>query len=285
MKRAANPKIGYDGARGGLRAFCRPFAGLILPILIAIMTGQTSSQAALSATNLASSGDTTNTTAYTTASFTPTANLLIVAFFDASRGSSTAPDIPTLSGGSLSWSQVGDLTWTTTGTTRFRVTCFAAQVGGSPSSMTVTATYANALTGCQWSVFQVSGSDVANGVAQCFVQAVASSANLTGTSISITLSSAGNANNRAFLCVAHASNETYTIATNWSQIGAGGNNSPSTSIGSQWRSDTFDTNPNTSWTTSTNYGGIGFEVKADTSGGAAALFRNRTGSRARVTNP
>lgn len=247
---------------------------LLLPVAAA--------DGALAVTTRAAAGDTTNTTTYASTSFTPSANVLLIAAFGADNGSSTTPGLPTCAGGSLTWTQVADFVYLSAGASRSRITIFAANSGGSPGSMTATATYGSALTGCTNSVFEVSGSDVANGVAQCIVQNVATTVNSTGTSLSITLAAAGNANNRSFLYASHLANEAYTIATNWAEIGFGGHTNPVASGDSQWSSAAFRTAVTTSWTTSANFGGIAFEIKAAAAGGAT-IFRNRTGSRLRVS--
>lgn len=222
---------------------------------------------AIGVTNRASNGDTSNATTYTSASFTPgTGGSLLVACFAATRGSGANPDIPSVSdtlGTHLTWVQVADFLYGSIGANRYRMTIFAARAPAIPSAMQVIPTYAGALTGCAWSIFEVTGTDVANGVyPNCFPQAVNTAANSTGASASVTLSAAGNAANRAFLFAAHNANEVYALATNWVGIGSGNYASPAMAVQSQWNSTAFDTNPNTSWATSAVFGMIGLEIKA-----------------------
>lgn len=222
---------------------------------------------AIGVTNRASNGDTSNATTYTSASFTPgTGGSLLVACFAATRGSGANPDIPSVSdtlGTHLTWVQVADFLYGSIGANRYRMTIFAARAPAIPSAMQVIPTYAGALTGCAWSIFEVTGTDVANGVyPNCFPQAVNTAANSTGASASVTLSAAGNAANRAFLFAAHNANEVYALATNWVGIGSGNYASPAIAAQSQWNSTAFDTNPNTSWSTSAVFGMIGLEIKA-----------------------
>jgi hypothetical protein len=219
---------------------------------------------ALAVTTRVALGDTTATTVYTTASFTPTANSLLIVALETSRGSSLTPDLAVItnSGISLTWVQMADHIWGVGN----RLTIFGAIIGSAPAAMTVTATFANALTACGHSVFDVTGSDAAaHGIAQTLVQSVVTTAGSTGLSLALTLAAAGNANNRPFLAVVHSVNEVYTLETgnNWAQIGAlAGHSGPPAGFITAWKSDGFDTSVTASWATSTGYGAIAFELKA-----------------------
>jgi hypothetical protein len=215
---------------------------------------------ALAVNNLATSSSGTNTDTYTTASFTPTASSLIIACYSATNGA--LPPTPTVTGGSLTWTAIDNFLWDTT--TQGKLFVFAAQASGSPSSMTVTFDHGvgSGTIGAEWSVFEATGSDVANGVSQCFVQKIKSTADSTGTSVSITLAAASNSNNRPFLWVIHFANQATTERTNWTEIGDTNHSLPSTGAESQWRSDTFETTASASWLTSSGFGAIAFEIKA-----------------------
>jgi hypothetical protein len=213
--------------------------------------------------SLASNSNTTDGTVFTTASFTPTANSLLVACFASIRGSSGDPSVVTVTDSAgLTWTQISEFQYVTTGTSKSRVAIYATRSPSSPASMTITGTYPVTISGCSEQIFEVLGTDVANGVSQTFVQHVNTTVNSTGTSASITLASAGNANNRPFLFVAHFSAEGITPRTNWTEIGDTNAGSPPQSAEAQWRTDTFETTASATWTTSVSYGGTAFEIKA-----------------------
>lgn len=218
---------------------------------------------AIGVTNRSSGGDTSNASTYATNSFTPSANSLLIACFAASQ-SSVNPTIPSVSDTSgLTWVQVSDNAYLASGISRARITIFAAHVGGSPVAITVTGDYGTPQIGCRLSVFEVTGSDVANsGVAASVVQNVLSTAGATGTSLSLTLAAAGDANNRSFLFLDHAASETIGHEAGWTQIGAASHLVPAFSASSQCNLTSFDTSVTASWASSVAYGAIALEIKA-----------------------
>lgn len=227
----------------------------------------------LLATILQGSGSTTDNTVFTTGSFTPGANDLIIFCVAGVRGGSTNPTVPTITDSvGLTWTDISEFLPLTTGVNRLRMSVFAAQAGASPPAMTVTATYGATLTACVWQWATVSGSDVANGVLQSIlniVTTVADSAN--ANNLSITLAAASDSNNRPFLFATHTSNEVTTPRTNWTELGDAGVASPAFASQSQWRSDTFETTATASWSTSSIFGGIAFEIKNAVVGGGSAV--------------
>ena len=107
-------------------------------------------------TGLANGTDTSALSVYSTASQTPTANRVVLAVV-ASSATSTRPDAPTLSGNGLTWVNIGTFYGSTTGTTRVRVTGFAALTGASPSAGVVTITHASSQAACSWSFAEFPG--------------------------------------------------------------------------------------------------------------------------------
>ncbi len=212
--------------------------------------------------DLSTIASTVDGTVFNSGSFTPTAGSLIVATFCSIRGSSADPNVVTVTDSAgLTWTQISEFAYASSGTSRARIAVYAAATPGSPAAMTVTGTYAGTISGCTMSVFEVFGTDVADGVGQCFVQTVSTTANVTGTSGSITLAAAGSANNRAFSVWAHFANEGVTPRASWSEIGDAGVGSPAQSAETQWRSDAFETTASGTWSTSSSYGGTAFEIK------------------------
>jgi hypothetical protein len=202
----------------------------------------------------------TDASSYTSGAFTPTANALLVACFAAQSGN--PPVINTVTGGGLTWSLIATKNYRS-GSTDSTIFIYAAQASSSPSSMDVTFAFTATMTGGSWSVFEVTGTDVANGVVQTFVQAVATAGiDQSGTSTAVTLAAAGSADNRPFYVSAHDANEGTTERSNWTEIGDTNHGTPNNGFETQWRSAVYEVDCSASWTTSSIKGGIGFEIKA-----------------------
>lgn len=208
----------------------------------------------------------TDATSYATSAFVPGSNKLLVACYSVERGASVDPTTPTPSGHGT-WSTITDFLFKTTGVGRNRICLFACDTGVTPASSAVTFDHAGVtMLGAEASVFEVIGSDLVSGggastVAQCFVQALTTAADASGTSGAITLAAAGDSLNRAFACWAHTNSAQTTPATNWTEIDDLSHSAPANDCETQWRSDVFDTAAAASWTGSTVYGGIAFEIK------------------------
>ncbi len=198
---------------------------------------------------------------YTTGSFTPTADRLLIAVIS-TRDDSAEPPKPTASGGSLTWTLItdgsveGDRVYNTVGTPRSRLTAFWADSGASPSSMTVTFDYPSGTQdSAAWSVYEIDGTDRD---ATAFVQVVLGSGD-AATSGAITLAAFADTDNRPFGFTAHDKNETKTVSTSFTAIT---NNSVATqnvSLLTEWR-DAVDTTLNPTWTTSGDWGGFAIEI-------------------------
>lgn len=219
---------------------------------------------AISVAHLTSSGSSANGN-YSTASITPSANRLIVACYHViSVGIDQGP--PTVTGNGLTWSLIDSLLYSTVGGDRYdEEYIFAADTGASPSAGAISFDNSFTAQAGSWSVFEVDGSDVANGVAQTFVQKVKTTLNSTGNSMALTLAAAGHADNRPFLLALHNANQVTTPRTNWTEIGDASLNDPTyggIGIETQWRSDTFEASASASWVSNVKYGGIAFEIKA-----------------------
>ena len=218
---------------------------------------------ALAVASLLHAASTTDATDYTTASITPTANRLVVACYSVRRGDSTEPVDPTdVTGNGLTYTQITSHYYTTTGTVRRKQWVFAADSGGSPSAGGITFNHPSGthLHGT-WGIYEVNGSDVASGVAQCFIGIVKSTIDTTGSSVSLTLAAASNADNRPFHYHNHGGDALTTPRASWTEIGdatTGENHTHET----QWRSDAFETAASASWTGTYPIGSIAWEMKA-----------------------
>lgn len=103
--------------------------------------------------------DTSNATSYAASAFVPTANSLLVVINFASATLVTG----TMSGGGLTWVNRADITHSAAN----KLQIWTAQVGASPASTTVTwDCTGDAATGCLMGVWQVTGHNSSNPVAQ-----------------------------------------------------------------------------------------------------------------------
>src|SRR3990172_13352812 len=161
---------------------------------------------AIALNHLATTGSTTDTNVYTTASLSPTANRLILAWFGNTRVLTDATS-PTIGGTlGLTWSLISENHWSTSACDaaehfNSKLSLWAADTGGSPGSGTIEWTFGGNTQLCgRWSVYELSGTDLgASTVSQCFVQTVNSSACPTAaTSMSLSLAAAGASDNRPF---------------------------------------------------------------------------------------
>lgn len=219
---------------------------------------------AIAVAHLATAGSGTDGTSFSSASITPTASRLIIAGYVIDRTDNIEPTTPTVTGNGLSWSLIDSHYYNTDqGARDEKIFLLAAATGGSPSAGAVQFSHgATTHHGANWTIFELDGTDVANGVAQCFVQVAKSTINVSGTSITVNLSTSAVADNRAFFINVHHADELVTPRTNWTELGDAGSNSPDLHTESQWRSDTFETTASASWTTNVRLGAIAFEVKA-----------------------
>ena len=87
---------------------------------------------AVTGAHLITNSSTSNATSYTTASMTPLANRLVLAFVLSAKTAAPSPLVPTLTGNSLTWVQVATVTFATVATGLYRLTLFRG-MGASPT--------------------------------------------------------------------------------------------------------------------------------------------------------
>lgn len=213
-------------------------------------------------TRMAGTGSGTDATSYTR-SYQPTASKLSIATVGVERTGSTNPNTPTVTHNSITATLIDSFLYVTSGTTRYKLFLFAWDSGaGSGSAQTWTADFAGVTHhGAEMNIFEVSGTDLAHGVAQCFVQVVKTTADATGTSGSITLAAPTNANNRPMAVWAHSANEEHSIS-NWTSATNVAHANPNAAMKEGYLLTAWDTAAAATWTTSTNYGGMAFEIKS-----------------------
>lgn len=204
-------------------------------------------------------------TSYVNSSWTPPASGLILVFVCSAR--SGGPDTPTISGNSLTWTQIAAFTW---GTSR-NIVLFGANASGSTTGATTIDYGGNTQTFCNASFFHVTDVDLSGGVAAAVVQTVTNSG--SGTSGTVTLAAAGNSNNRPISCFAHLANEGKTAQTSWTELDDLFGSTPIRGLETQYRDDVFDTAAAASWSSSVSWGGMAAELKATTAKARPVMSR------------
>lgn len=205
-----------------------------------------------------------NASSYPSLSWTPPSNTLIVLFVYAEKSGGGAASTPTVSGNSLTWTQIGT---TLDCGSQHGISTFAT-TGSSPTTGSTTVDFGGVgQLRCIALFFQVDGADLSGGVAGAFVQTQTNTG--SGTSLEIILNAAGSSNNRPIAAFLHFANEGSTARTNWTEL-----DDMSSSEGfdwqSQYRGDAFETTASASWTTSSTCCGRASEIKAAAVGGASA---------------
>jgi hypothetical protein len=190
------------------------------------------------ANHLIINGDGVDRTSYTTASISPTANRLVVlsVYNDAA-----SPNIPTVSGASMTWTQVVTRT-----AGSVRITIFRA-LSATPGSGVLTIDFAGQTqAGCMWAVDEFSGVNKTgvNGIS-AIAQTAGNDATGSQTGITVTLGSFSNANNATYGVVEWGNNQAITEGSGFTELGESNayvnlevefKNSPDTSVDWTWSS-------------------------------------------------
>jgi len=250
---------GY-AARAGRAALDRlPWYMLaVLLVVPPLLLGGRSASSALtySAPQTVASG--TDASSYSTASWTPTAGDLLLAFVSSTFSGGT-PNTPTVSGNGLTWSQAATYAHDTSGT-EGRLTLLVA-VATSPTAGVTTASFGGQtqLSG-QMHIIAVAGADTSGGALAAIVQTVTGAVNASATSGSLTYAALGNTSNGIVSAFWHQANETTTPGTGDTELADTGQAGPSGNMETQY--ETNATAAGGTWTTSAGWGALGAEVKA-----------------------
>ncbi len=223
---------------------------------------------AITITNMGSLFTGSNATSYSTGSYSPTANRLLIATITNVLNTGT-PSEPTPSGNGLTWSKVVTYLPDPAGT-QTRISVWVALTGGSPSAGAFTADFGvETELGCNIIVDEVDGADVSGTALDAIVQSVTGTVGGSGTSESITLASLGDTNNASYGSFNIQLNEAYTAGSGYTILAQGGNAGPNSHTATEYLvpgSTTVDI----SWTNSGAKGGIAIEIKAP-AGGSVTL--------------
>jgi len=228
-------------------------------------------QCAISYASLTSGSNTANqSTAYSTASVTPSANKLILLIV---LCTATALRTMTVSGCSLTWVEEETITFNTAGTPLWRLSVFRA-MGASPTTGTVDILPSASSTGMLWSLVELDGVDTTgtNG-SGAIVQSVPDRTDGV-TTFAVTLAAFGSADNATFGAFGTSRNEVHTQGAGFTQAHDVGMTAPAARVQTQYllgNSTTVDC----SWTNAAAVGGIGIEIKAAAAGAAFLASQNK----------
>lgn len=214
---------------------------------------------AVSASNLATTGSNTDATSYATASITPGADKLVLAWVYSIAA--TTPNTPTASGNSLTWVEIDNQL---DKDSLRRLTLFRA-MGSSPSSGAVTFDFGGQTqTGCGWSVIEYTGMDTTgtNG-SGAIVQSAKNASVGTATSLTVTLAAFSSTNNATAGGFGFPLNTAGlpNAGSGFTRTGQRNQASPNLSIGSEFRSDNDTTVDMDSSSSSIPWVGIAVEIK------------------------
>lgn len=217
---------------------------------------------AIAPTTLTSGGSGSDTTVYTTASFTPTADNLVLVALGSVEKTGTG-DTVTLSGNGLTYVQIRNEEVDVG--VGFHCVLFRA-MGSAPTAGAVTITWNNTQRRCAWSVVEfedvdTGGSDGANAI----VQDAGNSSASARLDLTITLAAFGDATNNAAYGAFTMSNQAVTPGTGFTELHeqqAGGENQK---LQTEWRLGE-DTSVDASWASASACVGVAVEIKAPGAG-------------------
>lgn len=198
----------------------------------------------------------------TTASWTPPSSGLIIVGVVGSDGGGGGGVISNgvITGNGITWVRILD-GYTSAGATCY-IALFGADASGSTTgTTTISVDYAAANVALGGSFFHATGTDVAHGVAQTFVQ----SGSIVGTSSGATVTlpnGASHADNRSiFVCGNSANRQPVTPRASWTEMDELTAGSKYV-LETQYRSDAFEQTGSATWSFTGAKGGIAAEIKA-----------------------
>ncbi len=229
--------------------------------------------------NLLTSGcDTTNQSTYISASFTPTANALVLASTSAIRVGGPVPNLPALTGNSLTWTSQRQVNFNTAGTPTQRLGLWR-DLYASPTTGSLTMNYGDNIDGACWSVFEFAGVDTSGTHGSgAFLQSTGNQGS-GGTTTNGDLAAFSDAvNNVALLIVGlnSAQDVIPEVGGAWAQIHDVNHDTPGHTLFSEWRTGE-DLTPRATWGAAATQGNSVFEIKMApaSSGGPLLIFNQK----------
>lgn len=200
--------------------------------------------------------DETNATSYATASITMTANRLYLIGV-ANHG--TTPSVPSLSGGGLTYTSLGNIGWNTIAAPNKRLSAWWV-VPGSDTTTAITFSFgADTQEHCHWAVSEVTGFDPANKFGTPVIDATDSAV----TSFTVTLA-AMSPTGASWGYFATADNTTLTPGAGFTELSeTSGTEGFTTTAASEWQLST-DNTVDMSKTGSNRWAGFAVEILAPT---------------------
>lgn len=187
---------------------------------------------AITPTELTAGGTSTDATSFVTASITPQANDPIhVCVYSSVSGSD--PNIPTVTGNSITWTQVITKASTVAQTQHRRITLFRG-AAASPATGTITFDFAGQTqSSCSWKIVQYDGADQTG--AEIVQSNSAEGTNVSNLAVPLN-AFADPTNNVAFGFFMHQVEEDSTPGTGFTRIGTDQKlNTPSSGVIAEWR--------------------------------------------------
>jgi len=210
---------------------------------------------AITISELTSAWSDTDATSYASASITP-ANSSRLYYVYSTRHGTTAPGLTPPSAYGGTWAELGG------GEQVDGISAVGAWVldcSASPGTAGMTVPVDGGVTaiGAGWAILQVAGHDPASTVVQ-FVYGPLGATALSGL---VTLAAAGDVNNAEICFFAHRTSEAQTTEAGWTGGTSRTGVSPNYGLRAAWKIGSFDTTATQSWTTSSRYQGLAFEIK------------------------
>lgn len=222
---------------------------------------------ALAVSGLASGVDSDGGTSATSASISPTGDALVICDVLNFNGDASAPPAtPTVAGNSLTWTQVATLVYADLGGGEIvRCTRFRA-MGASPSSGTVVISCGVAQAVIAYSIYEITGVDTSGTHGSGAVVQTVTNSTAGATSLTVTLSAFGSANNMAIGGFGYGLDTSdFTLGTGFTLIHEAGGGSFIT----EYRLN--DTTVDITNSTSQALGGIASEIKEAGGGGGLSI--------------
>lgn len=214
---------------------------------------------AVALNSLTQGNNTTDAPSFTTSSYTPSANALVIVAIQVVSATSPTP-MPTISGNGISWTMPDS-------STASRSTGWYWGQSASPSAGTLLMDGgATTYQGIAWSIFELTGVPTSSAIAQ-FTKATGT----TNTS-SATLASAPAADSATIYVHGHNANELVTPRSGWTEIDDTGHASPLSEIETQYKLAGGEQTGSATFTTAVAWRGFILEVLAGGGAPPESLF-------------
>lgn len=213
----------------------------------------------LAAVALTTAGDTTDRATYTTASITPTANALVLAWVRSAQVGG-AP-VPTLTGNGLTWVQVATVPYGTIASPVSRLTLFRA-MGASPTPGAVSIAFGATQLGATWAIVELTGAEPGGTAGSAaIVQSATNRVDGSPSSFTVTLAAYAATVNAGVAGFAWGSGTAATPGAGWTELSEQVVGSlPNMGTQTEWNTTNDTTADITGLAAASNLAGIAVEV-------------------------